>query len=216
MSRVLSNNQVLIKECIKQEREEYDPNLSEDSYFEVFCASQILKNYDLDDDELINGITDGPNDGGCDGMYVFLNNDLLTEDQIDNLSSPKGSYLRFVIIQAKNTTGFGEDAIMKWKTVAQNLLDMSSNMDDYQDRYNDSVRSEFTIFRDALTKLIRNQIKIQIQFFYATLATEIHPNTEAQAVELKSIVTKALEVEMNKRFYSAFLKYLDIKYKASF
>ena len=96
MAKVLSNNQILIRECIKQEHEEYDPNLSEDSYFELFCASQILKNFDLDDDELINGITDGANDGGCDGMYVFLNNDLLTEDQIDNLSSPKGSSLRFL------------------------------------------------------------------------------------------------------------------------
>ena len=189
MAKVLSNNQILIRECIKQEHEEYDPNLSEDSYFELFCASQILKNFDLDDDELINGITDGANDGGCDGMYVFLNNDLLTEDQIDNLSSPKGSSLRFVIIQAKNATGFGEDAIMKWKTVVQNLMDMSSNVDDYQDRYSEPVRSRFMLFRDALTKLIRNQIKVQIQFFYVTLAVEVHPNTKAQADELISIVT---------------------------
>ena len=189
MAKVLSNNQILIRECIKQEHEEYDPNLSEDSYFELFCASQILKNYDLDDDELIHGITDGPNDGGCDGMYVFLNNDLLTEDQIDNLSSPKGSSLRLVIMQAKNTTGFGEDAIMKWKTVVQNLMDMSSNIDDYQDRYSDPVRSGFMLFRDALTKLIRNQIKVQIQFFYTTLAVEVHPNTKAQADELIGVVT---------------------------
>ena len=67
---------------------------------------------------------------------------------------------------------------------------MSSNLDDYQDRYNDPVRSGFSLFRDAITKLIRNQIKIQIQFFYATLATEIHPNTKAQAAELKSIVMR--------------------------
>ena len=184
----MTNNQILLKECIKQEREENYPDFEEDSFFELFSVSQLLKDFDLDDDEIMNGITDGANDGGCDGMYVFLNNDLLTEDQIENISAPKGSSLHFVIIQAKNTTGFGEDALMKWKTVVQNLLDMSSNIEDYQARYSEPVRDSFMLFRDTLTKLVRNQLKVQIDFFYVTMATEIHPNTQAQADELKDIV----------------------------
>lgn len=82
MAKQLSNNQILIQECIKQEHLEYAPDMSEDSYFEIFSINQLLKNYDLNDDEVMNGITDGGNDGGCDGMYIFLNNDLLTEDQM--------------------------------------------------------------------------------------------------------------------------------------
>lgn len=184
----MTNNQILLKECIKQEREENYPDYGEDSFFEYFSISQLLKDYDLDDDEIMNGITDGANDGGCDGMYVFLNNDLLTEDQVVNISAPKGSSLHFIIIQAKNSTGFGEDALMKWKTVVQNLLDMSSNVEDYQTRYSEAVRDGFMLFRDTLTKLIRNQLKVHIHFIYVTMATQVHPNVKAQADELQRIV----------------------------
>ena len=190
MAKKLTNNQLLLNECIQQEYEENDLYESKDTYFEYFAASQVLKKYDLSDDEVSNGIIGGGNDGGCDGMYVFLNNALLTQDQMENLRAAKGSTLSLIIIQAKNTTGFSEDAIMKWKTVSANLLSMSSNMNDFLERYNEQVRDSFKMFRDAITKLVRLQIKINIQYFYVTLADEKHPNVDSQAEELKHIVNQ--------------------------
>lgn len=187
MPKKLSNNQILLKECVHQECEE-SGLYSESTYFEFFAATQILKNYDLSNDEILSGIIGGGNDGGCDGMYVFLNNDLLTQDQIDNLNAPKGSTLSLIILQAKNTTGFSEDAIMKWKTVSDNLLSMSSDIDSYADRYNEQVREAFMLFRGAITKLVRSQIKIQVNYYYVTMADEKHPNVEAQSEELKALV----------------------------
>lgn len=188
MGKNLSNNQLLLKECIQQEYLENGLYGTEDSYFEYFASSQILKDYDLSDDEILSGIIGGSNDGGCDGMYIFLNNDLLTQDQIGSLSAPKGSVLSLIIVQAKNTTGFGEDAIMKWKTVSSNLLSISSDLRSFSDRYNEQVIDSFMIFRDAITKLVRSQIKIQIHYYYVTLADDKHPNVSSQAEELKDIV----------------------------
>lgn len=188
MGKNLSNNQLLLKECIQQEYEENGLYESVNVYFEYFASAQVLKKYDLSDDEISNGIIGGGNDGGCDGMYIFLNNDLLTPDQIENLSAPKGATLSLIIIQSKNTTGFGEEAIMKWKTISSNLLSMSSDVNNFADRYSEQVRDSFMIFRDAITKLVRAQIKIDIQYYYVTLAEERHPNVDSQAEELKSIV----------------------------
>ena len=50
------------------------------------------------------------------------------------------------------------------------------------------------MFRDAVTKLIRSQIKLSIQYYYVTLGVDVHPNVQQQAEELKSIV---------KRYYPA-------------
>ena len=188
MAKNLSNNQLLLKECIQQEYVENGLFENADSYFEYFASSQVLKNYDLSDDEILSGIIGGSNDGGCDGMYIFLNNDLLTQDQIGNLSAPKGSMLSLIIVQAKNTTGFGEDAIMKWKTVSSNLLSISSDVNSFSDRYSEQVRDSFMIFRDAITKLVRSQIKVQIHYYYVTLADDRHPNVDGQADELKELV----------------------------
>lgn len=188
MSKNLSNNQILLKECIQQEYVESGLYENVDSYFEYFASAQVLKDYDLSDDEILSGIIGGSNDGGCDGMYIFLNNDLLTQDQIGNLSAPKGAVLSLIIVQAKNTTGFGEDAIMKWKTVSSNLLSISSDLNSFSDRYNEQVIDSFMIFRDAITKLVRSQIKVQIHYYYVTLANDRHPNVDSQADELKDIV----------------------------
>ena len=185
MAKVYTNNQVLLKECISQEFKESSLFSDESSYFEYFACSQILKNYDLSDDELSDGILGGGNDGGCDGIYLFLNNYLVTPDQIPTLSAPKGSTLNLIIVQAKNTTGFGEDALMKWKTVTENLMDMSCDVSSFTGRYNDDVLEHFAMFRDSITRLIRSQIKIKIDFFYVTLATEKHVNVNRQGDELR-------------------------------
>lgn len=88
MSKILTNNQLLLKECIQQECDENGLYDSLNSFFEYFAASQILKNYDMSDDEISDGIIGGGNDGGCDGMYIFLNNDLISQDQFANLTAP--------------------------------------------------------------------------------------------------------------------------------
>lgn len=186
----MTNNQVLLKEIIHQEYEASGDFNTENSYFEFFSANQILKNYELSSEEIENGIIGGGNDGGCDAVYLFLNNEIITADQIGTLSCSKGATLEFIIIQAKETTGFGEDAIMKWKTISENLMDMTKDIANFEERYCEGVRDIFMLFRDTITKLITKQPKISIKYYYATLGTEVHPNVLAQTDELTNTVKK--------------------------
>ena len=200
MAKLISNSQKLIKTCIEQDYSESTGYPNENAFFEFFAASQVLKSYNISDDEVENGIVGETHDGGCDALYVFLNGELLSVDQIQNLSAPKGSALNLTIIQAKETTSFSETVIMNWKTVSENLLDMTKNIDALSDRYNEAVREVFTLFRDALTKLIRAQVKLSFHYYYVSLATELHPNVVQQADELKSIV-RALYPSSNVEVY---------------
>lgn len=188
MTRTLTNTQILLKEGIKQEYQDSQSYTNESSFFEFFAASQVLKNYYLSDEEIENHVMGDGNDGGCDAVFLFLNSELVTADQLSSLTASKGSILNFVIIQSKNTTSFGEDAIMKWKTASCNMMDMSNNLDDFSNRYNENVREIFKLFRTAVTKFIRSQVKIHIQYHYVTLGNEIHKNVCEQADELCAIV----------------------------
>lgn len=185
MAKELTNNQLLLRECIRQEFNDSTIYAEESTFFEFFSAAQVLKNYNLSDDEIDSGVVGNGNDGGCDGLFIFLNGDLLTPDQLETLNASKGSTLNFTIIQAKNTMSFDETTIMKWKVVSDNLLNMANDIDSFSGRYNEDVREKFRLFRDALTKLVRSQIKIFIHFCYVTLAVELHPNVKQQAIELK-------------------------------
>ncbi|MCZ7407488.1 AIPR family protein [Parvimonas micra] len=188
MTTQLTNSQILIKECIKQEFEDSNGYKDINNYFEHFAALQVLKNFNLNDEEIDNGNSGGGNDGGCDNLYIFLNDELITGDKIDGLNAPKGSYLDFFILQSKNTTSFGEDAIMKWKTISDNLLNMSNNLEKFSDRYNEATIEFFGIFKKVMEKLVRNQVKVRFFYYYITLGNQVHQNVKKQAEELKKIV----------------------------
>ena len=184
----LSNTQVILKDIIKREHDESGYANSENEFFEFFAASQILKDYELSDDEIEYGHCGAGNDGGCDSIYTFLNNSMLSDEQVQDLSAPRDSILEFCIIQSKNTTSFKEDAIMKWKTVCSNLLNLGNSISDYAERYNSNVRDAFQLFRDSYTKLITSRIKLIISFYYVTISDELHPNVQSQADELKELI----------------------------
>ena len=186
MAKQLTNVQTILKEIIKQEYNENELYSNISSFFEYFSASHVLKNYGLSDEEIDNGIMGSGNDGGCDSIFLFLNDEIVTSDQIETLTAAKGSILTFVIIQSKNELGFGEDAIMKWKAISENLLDSGNSLSDYDKRYTEDIIEKFKMFRDAFTKLIRSQIKVAFKYYYVALATEVHPNTKHQAEELSN------------------------------
>lgn len=182
------NAQILLENLIEQEFRNNDNYSNISEYFEFFSASQILKNQGLSDDEVDNGIVGKGLDGGCDSIYLFLNNLLITPDVVEHISAPKDSILEMIIIQSKKTTSFGEDAVMKWKTISGNLLDLSKTTTDFTARYNADILEAFTTFRDTYTRLITSRVKLKFRFYYATLASELHSNVIQQAEELKDTI----------------------------
>ena len=186
----LTNNQILLRECIENEFNESSEYPNIDSFFVHFAISELLKDYRISDDEIDSGNVDGGNDGGCDGIYIFLNDELIAPDQVESLNASKGSVLKLCIIQTKNTFGFSEDAIMKWKTISENLMDLGFELASFKERYNDQVLEAFDMYRNIVKRFARNQIKYSIQFYYATLGVEVHPNLRQQAEELNNVVKK--------------------------
>lgn len=182
------NAQILLENLIEQEFRNNDNYSNISEYFEFFSASQILKNQGLSDDEVDNGIVGKGLDGGCDSIYLFLNNLLITPDVVEHISAPKDSILEMIIIQSKKTTSFGEDAVMKWKTISGNLLDLSKTTTDFTARYNADILEAFTTFRDTYTRLITSRVKLKFRFYYATLASKLHPNVIQQSEELKDTI----------------------------
>ena len=186
----LTNSQILIKECVAQSFKESDEYDDEASFFEYFSSSQILKDYDLSDDEIENGIVGSSGDGGCDSIYIFLNKNLVLPDQIDSITPLKESKVEMVIIQSKRETSFKESAIQKWKDVSNNLLSLSNSLNDFATRYNDDVIESFGFFRDLYTKLLTSRVKLEFKYIYVSFAEDIHPNVKQQAEELKELVYK--------------------------
>lgn len=110
---------------------------------------------------------------------------MVGDDFIDNLSSvPREAALTIFVVQAKNELGFGEDAIMKWKTVSANLLQFDNQIDSFSGRYTEKVLTFFQNFKDLRIKLLTSKVKLIFKYVYVAVANDLHPNVQAQADEL--------------------------------
>lgn len=184
MARTMTNDQLLIREYIKQQFSAQQ-FADESTYFEFLAASQALRECDLSDEEIEIGLTGNGGDGGCDGVYLFFNDVLVGEEFIENLTEiPRGATLQMYIVQAKNELGFREDAIMKWKTISDNLLQFDNQIDNFSGRYTEKILGFFQNFKDLRIKLLTSKVRLIFKFVYVAVASELHPNVQAQADEL--------------------------------
>lgn len=199
MRKKIDNSQLIARELIKKSFEEslIDNKKKEEimgneskfnrmihDYFEIFSASLILKTFDLSDEELEKGIVGSGNDGGCDGLFLFVNEELIMDDTpLENVK--KNPTLDIYIIQSKFETSFGEDVFNKWKSVVENLFSMESFQgNDFSKRYNNDVVEFFERFHSTFLNLITKSPKVNFKFFYASIGNEVHSNVHQQANEM--------------------------------
>src|SRR4051812_18389580 len=64
------NDQILLDQLIAQQKAEVESELNDSEFFEVFVASKYLRPFDLSDEEILSGVTDGGQDGGIDAVYI--------------------------------------------------------------------------------------------------------------------------------------------------
>lgn len=123
-----TNSQILIDGFISDEFSKQAEYSSKGDYFELLASSRYMAPYDLDDDEIAEGLIGGSRDGGCDAIYIFANNNFLSEDvQIKDYIN-RGSRVEIVILQTKVSKSFKEDVFLKWKDTCNDLLTFGINL----------------------------------------------------------------------------------------
>lgn len=186
------NDQILTEQIIQQEYAKTNEFSGENSFFEFFSATLLLKGYDLSYDQIEDGLCGNSLDGGADSVFLFINGDLIAEDTGVEDKYKRNVDIELLIIQSKNEASFGEDAILKLARLSKNLLHLDFNPDDYRARYNEKILNKFDNFRKTYLKLITRRPRVTIKYFYITKGSEIHPNVEQQALELKKEISEIL------------------------
>lgn len=180
------NSQQLLNDVLSQQRRELAPESSDQDYFEVFCAEQILKDYDLSFDELQAGIVDGEHDGGIDSVYAFVNGEAVFED-FDITPFKKDVMIDLHLIQSKSSGGFSETPINRLISVTRHLLKLDA---DYANlpQYNSAVKAALDNFRKTYRGLASRFPSLHIHYYYASKKADagVHKNLQLKADELKS------------------------------
>jgi len=177
------------------------PTLSDDEIFEVYCANNILVNYDLDDDQIQDGIIDGSRDAGIDAAYVIVNRAILTDD-FPFASIKHQVEIELYLIQSKNTEGFKEGPIDKLSSSLPLLLNPKSNVKTLTKAFKAEAVEITQSFLEALQKLAPQFPKVHVKIFYASRGGSPNDTVRAKASALEETLRK-LHANVTITFFGA-------------
>jgi len=182
------NDRVVLNTILERTNQEIASELTSDQYFEFFSADQILKKFDLSNDEVMSGIVGGSHDGGIDSIHFFVNGTLVEEDT-DLSKLGKDIAFDIHITQAKQETGFSESAIQKFHTTTGDIFNLSNTLVDFTEVYNEQLLGIVEKFRNAYTRNAQKFPNLKINFYYITKGDEPHPNVKRLVGNLKKLVS---------------------------
>jgi hypothetical protein len=155
---------ILLDSVLSKAKENYPSRLKEDEVFELYCADNILINYDLDYAEIESDVVDGPRDAGIDAVYIFVNSQLVTED-LDLSAFRQPVELELYLIQAKNEDSFKEGPIDKLASALPLLLDYAKKPEELEPLFKKEVVAVCRAFLNAIEKLADKFPKVTIRLY---------------------------------------------------
>ncbi|MCL1665118.1 AIPR family protein [Elizabethkingia ursingii] len=182
------NDKILIDGIIDERIELKIPSDKRDEVFEYFAFEQILKDYDLSDDEIKLANVDGRNDGGIDGFFIFVNGHLLTE--IEKFNWPKsGCTLDIYIITCKHHDTFRQAPLDNLVASITELFDLSLENEELQLEYSENLMIMRDNFKYAYRKISPRLSDFKINFCYASRGNseEIGESISSRANQIKKL-----------------------------
>ncbi|WP_274307017.1 AIPR family protein [Solibacillus daqui] len=99
--------------------------VEKDSVFEIFAAEQLLKQKDLDSEEIRNGLIGGGKDNGIDGFYIFVDDEYISSyEQLEHIKKAKN--IEVHIHQYKNSNTIEENVVHKFNTATSSIFDLET------------------------------------------------------------------------------------------
>lgn len=147
MEEKMANENIILEEILKQYKEAIGENfISDDKNFEFFAAEQLLKDENLDEDEINSGLIGDSNDNGIDGFYIFLDGEL-----INQIEQVEGKYkeMKVYFHQYKNKYRIEEDVVLKFNYAFDDIMDFENNE---LNGWNDDLKDKIILLRNVILK----------------------------------------------------------------
>ena len=151
----MANNNIILEEILKQYKEAFDSSINDDKNFEYFAAEQLLKDENLDEDEISLGLIGDSNDNGIDGFYILLDGEF-----IDQIEQVEGKYkeLKVYFHQYKNRYRIDEDVVLKFNNAFNDIM----NFDNIElNGWHEELKEKIILLRNIILKTATHALKIK-------------------------------------------------------
>ena len=178
----------MLDAIIEEQKNALCPEEDMGKFFELFCSSELLKNFDLESKEIQDGITDGKDDGGIDSFYIFVNGHLLS-DVKTFLFPNSNTVLDIYIITSKYHNTFKQEVLNNEISTIAEFFDLGLNNDELKGDYNDLLIKKRNDFIFAYKKTAIKLSQINFNYYYVSRgdSTLVGENIQARANQLKQL-----------------------------
>ena len=126
-----------------------DTNENRGKAFEDFAISELLKNYDLTRDQIIDGLVDGSDDGGIDGLYFFVNGNYVADKSA--ILPRTNAHLEIYVLTCKHHDTYELNPLESLDSSLSELFDMTIKAESLKSKY----KSDILAKRELLIHLYR-------------------------------------------------------------
>lgn len=165
------------------------PSSKRDEAFEYLAFEQVMKDFDLSNDELLSGWIDGRQDGGIDGFYILVNGHILQDPEA--FIWPKiGSDLRVFLISCKHHDTFKQTTLDAIVATLTELLDFSIEDGKLQGAYSELLLRKRNNLRYAYRKLSPRLSSFSMDISYVSRGdtSDIGTEVSSRADQVKILV----------------------------
>ena len=158
--------------------------------FERFAMSEILKNYDLNDKELDNGLVDGQDDGGIDGFYIFING-IPVLDAADYTWPKRCAELEVYIFTCKHHDTYELGPMESLDSTLSEVFDLRLATVDFKSNLNAKILKKRNDLIYAYRKIAAALTKCTIHIAYISRgdSSTVAPNITAKGEKVKNTCT---------------------------
>jgi AIPR protein len=220
------NDIVLLDSLITKARLQLGEQHRESEIFELFCFDQVLKDYELSYEELESGWTDGPDDGGVDGFFVFLDGHLVSEPKGEHAArwNPTMSVTLFTV---RHSDSFQQEPLNALCGSLPELVDFRKTEGELQYPFRTELLAQRALFRKLFVSLADRRPKLHLRVCYccrgdtSTLADNIVTRAERAKETIREFfseldvtvellgATELLAIARRQKTYTLRLRFLE-------
>lgn len=158
-------NQVILLDGILNDFYQESNFINIDMAFEYFATEQILKDRDLGIDEISSGLIGDSRDGGMDGVYVFLNGDLIIDnEQLEDKKISREPLLELYILQYKNTKKIEELVLDRFLGSVDFIYDLGIEDSKLEGIFNEEIVTKICLFQECWKKTASKHPTIKVYY----------------------------------------------------
>lgn len=138
--------------------------------FDYFTISQILKNNDIDFEDIDSCIVDGGNDGGIDAIAIFINDKLVQSiEEIEELKElfDQKTNLDIYVIQNKEQNSFKESIFEKLIPTFKDIFNYNLDTKKLLKNYNSSIIDKIMLLRRSIDEVMMVSNNVSLNIIYA-------------------------------------------------